>query len=427
MNAPLTSQGWRLCDSGLATAYWGKADLMVIISEGSGIPGDGFIVRVGSITADCALKVSTADPTRLFEVMAESFAGGQLGWVAARWTGSRALFHTTDGGRTWREQALPAEVAYVIELRFVDERNGWLLGFAGRGSQYGCDHAAPVGIPPCRDIVFRTRDGGLTWTSVRVMALAPAGSSGIEEIQFVDATTGWILERNGPAPCETGKPCFNLLATTNGGDSWRTVLSDTAMSQMRFVDRTHGWALAPADRSVDAIATADGGTTWSRQIAGEEILGLSVPSVDIAIALTRAGGYCTGSLCNKYGLFSVASGHLSTIHETATSGWWGAPGCGGLLREPFFLDDRHGWIGLRRGVGAVSGLNLAGVIATTDGGARWSCVPGLPSEDVGSVWFADPSYGWVTTRSDFSGSAGLGGARVWRTDDGGRTWILSLA
>jgi photosystem II stability/assembly factor-like uncharacterized protein len=317
---------------------------------------------------------------------------------------------------------------YVAELRFVDERNGWMLGFANRGIQsVGCDAAAPASAQRCRDILFRTRDGGLTWTGVRVMALAPAGGSAIKDVQFVDATAGWILERNGPAPCQIGKPCFNLLATADGGDSWRTVLAETAMYDLHFVDRAHGWGLVATDKSIDAMATADGGTTWSRQIAGEEIFGLAVPNVDLAIALAGAGGYCTASLCNKYGLFSVASGQLDTIHETATTGWWAAPGCGGFLGEPFFVDAPHGWIGLTRGVGGVSGLNRAGLIATADGGKTWSCVPGLPSEDVLSVWFADPAHGWVTTRSDLFGSASGGGARVWRTDDGGRTWRPSLS
>ena len=427
MNAAVARQAWRMCGSGLATAEWGKADLMVVVSEGSGTPGEGFILRVGPITSDCALKISTADPTRAFEVMAESFVGGQVGWVAARWTDGRTLFHTTDGGRTWTTLDLPTEITYVPELRFVDERNGWLLGFANRGLQYGCDQAAPADIPRCRDILFQTKDGGHSWTSVRVMALAPAGGSAIKDLQFVDATTGWLLERDGPASCEIGKPCFNLLSTTDGGDSWRTALPDTAISDLRFVDRTHGWGLVPSKTGADAIATADGGTTWSRQIAGEEILGLSVPNVDVAVALARAGGYCTASLCNKYGLFRVDRGQLAAIHETETSGWWAAPGCSGFLGEPFFIDAARGWIGLQRGVGGLSGFNQGGLLATGDGGATWSCVAGLPSEDVLSVWFADPRHGWVRTRSEVFGSPGLGGTRVWRTEDGGRTWRLSLA
>src|SRR5438067_221582 len=75
LNAPLTGQGWGMCASGLASAQWGKAELMVTVSEGSGVPGEGFVVRVDPITSDCALKVSTADPSRGFEVMAQAFVG----------------------------------------------------------------------------------------------------------------------------------------------------------------------------------------------------------------------------------------------------------------------------------------------------------------------------------------------------------------
>lgn len=423
----LMGQGWRLCASGLASATWAKGEVQVVIAEGSGAPGEGFIVRADRITTDCALAVSTADPTRLFEVMATSFVGQDLAFVAARWTDGRALFRTRDGGRTWEENALPAEINYVAGLRFVDERNGWLIGFAPRGGQYGCDHAAPPDVPRCREILFRSRDGGRTWTSLRVTAIAPAGGSALKELQFVDATNGWMLERSGPLPCQTGKPCFNLLATADGGDAWRTVLADTALSDLHFIDRLHGWARVPHDDqegTIDLTATADGGATWHRQIAGEQVWGISVPRVDVAIALA-GDGYCTASLCGRYGLFRIVGGDLETVHETSTTGWWAAPGCGGFLGEPAFVDALHGWIGLQPGVGGLSGFNPAGLIATVDGGQTWSCAPGLPRENVDSVWFSDRSHGWVTTRSH-SGSAGIGGARIWRTDDGGKSWRVVL-
>jgi photosystem II stability/assembly factor-like uncharacterized protein len=40
----LSADGWRLCASGLATATWTKADSELSISEGSGVPGEGFVV-----------------------------------------------------------------------------------------------------------------------------------------------------------------------------------------------------------------------------------------------------------------------------------------------------------------------------------------------------------------------------------------------
>src|SRR5207237_7878801 len=43
--APLLSgAGWRLCGSGLATATWTKTNVVLGISEGSGVPGEGFVV-----------------------------------------------------------------------------------------------------------------------------------------------------------------------------------------------------------------------------------------------------------------------------------------------------------------------------------------------------------------------------------------------
>src|SRR5204862_7513331 len=119
-NAPRTGQGWGMCASGLASAQWCKAELMVTVSEGSGVPGEGFVVRVDPITSDCALKVSTADPSRGFEVMAQAFVGSALGCVAAWRTDARAGFHTLEGGRTRTALALPADVAHGAGLRRVD-------------------------------------------------------------------------------------------------------------------------------------------------------------------------------------------------------------------------------------------------------------------------------------------------------------------
>jgi photosystem II stability/assembly factor-like uncharacterized protein len=40
----LSADGWRLCGSGLASATWSKTDSQLRISEGSGVPGEGFVV-----------------------------------------------------------------------------------------------------------------------------------------------------------------------------------------------------------------------------------------------------------------------------------------------------------------------------------------------------------------------------------------------
>src|SRR5947207_11933153 len=57
LNAPLTGQGWGMCASGLASAQWGKAEFMVTVSEGSGVQGEGFVLRVVQLAIESAPTV----------------------------------------------------------------------------------------------------------------------------------------------------------------------------------------------------------------------------------------------------------------------------------------------------------------------------------------------------------------------------------
>lgn len=51
----LSADGWRLCGSGLGSATWSKAGSLLGIAEGSGVPGEGFVVslRSGGPLANC--------------------------------------------------------------------------------------------------------------------------------------------------------------------------------------------------------------------------------------------------------------------------------------------------------------------------------------------------------------------------------------
>jgi photosystem II stability/assembly factor-like uncharacterized protein len=419
----LLRQGWHACGFGLASARFARDAFVVAIAEGSGVAGEGFIVTVRPIGADCN---AVAPPS--LEISATAFVGARLGWIGTGFGRTAALFATSDGGMTWTRLDVPEEISRVTELRFVDARHGWMLAFANRGiTSVGCNAAAPPGASPCRDILFRTSDGGRSWKALHSRSIYPDGGPSLRDAQFVDANAGWILERRALDPCRSAARCYTLLRTVDGGDTWQAVFGSMLLADIRFVDRLHGWGLLPRENTVDVTATADGGDTWHQQIAGEQILRLAVPSVGVAIALSRDGAYCTASYCSRYGLFRINDGRFETVHDTDGRGWWPArPDCGGFLDAMFFVDAHVGWIGLSRGVGGASGFNPAGLIATRDGGASWSCVEAFADRDVVDVWFADRAHGWAVSRSHEPTST-PGRMDLWRTDDGGVTWRQALA
>ena len=93
------------------------------------------------------------------------------------------LARTDDGGTTWNAWViLPGVSAQESSLRFLDANNGVLRGKDGR--------------------LYRTADGGKTWTAVTGQGQLKS------ELSFVDADTGWMIYYK------------RMTYTSNGGKSW---------------------------------------------------------------------------------------------------------------------------------------------------------------------------------------------------------------
>jgi photosystem II stability/assembly factor-like uncharacterized protein len=102
-----------------------------------------------------------------------------------------SFFHTEDGGDTWKNTSRvklsdhdPDRYAYD----FIDKNQGWLV----------------IG-----NKLHRTLDGGESW---KPLAMVGDGSSNVTGIDFVDARIGWIWTAEG-----------TLFRTTDGGASWSGV------------------------------------------------------------------------------------------------------------------------------------------------------------------------------------------------------------
>ncbi|HEX9099879.1 MAG TPA: hypothetical protein VF956_10375 [Candidatus Dormibacteraeota bacterium] len=154
---------------------------------------------------------------------------------------------TRDGGHTWVPVALPT--------------------FTPRGAVCGVEpptFTAVRGVLPVtcdgagRSAVFRTEDGGRTWT------FFPQPADVEVTLQyFLDADNGWVFSRNARTNLAGSSPT-DLYRTSDGGRDWvlvtRGLFPGHTMSAVQFLDLSNGFAIY--DHST-LVNTADGGHTWS--------------------------------------------------------------------------------------------------------------------------------------------------------------------
>ena len=136
-------------------------------------------------------------------VHAASFLDSQTGWVI--WSnpgtdGSLVLQieHTSDKGKSWNNSIIqtlalddPAVNVEKASMDWVDAKNGWVSIIQKTGLNFSSG------------ILFRTEDGGQTWTRLGL----PIG----EPVHFVNSRVGWMT--GGPA----GDQIYN---TQDGGKTW---------------------------------------------------------------------------------------------------------------------------------------------------------------------------------------------------------------
>jgi photosystem II stability/assembly factor-like uncharacterized protein len=331
----------------------------------------------------------------------------QRGWGLGRvGQGDMHVLRTDDGGQTWRD---------VTPAQPQDEagRTLWASAYFG-GDQVAWAvfyPAAPDASGPVAVVVWRTVDGGQSWTPSQPVGLPIVGSEVLPaDLVFSGSDMGWLLAYTGPAGMHQ-HPVF-LLRTTDGGATWQGLIAPGGGSRLDGCTKTgvafleDGYGLAgirdcPMDGPIIAT-TNDFGATWEPGPIPVDLPGdLETAFCDVGAptAFADLTIYVPG-VCKLFVEGAVEPHPFLFRSSDSGSTWAATPYPGGSV---YFLDRMVGW---------TTGPEIW---FTDDGGATWSPVKTVAWR--GRFSFVSPDLGWAVAYT--ADEVGLV-----RTDDGGATWDL---
>jgi photosystem II stability/assembly factor-like uncharacterized protein len=291
--------------------------------------------------------------------------------------------------------------------------------------------------------LYVSHDGGRTWTSQ-----PPARS--VTSVQAVGDSI-WMAEADCPADSSSTVPCRPLLvASANGGRTWRSVttpaasaqqggspglMAETALGQtwLARTGASSAYLLGPpppdtsgAPDAAPLWHTLDGGSSWttSRIPCGMNALSTVMSAApDGTLWAVCAGQPSAGEQLKTVEISADAGAHWQLRASCALPTAPGATHANCLGSPPDF-----GYLGAIDAVSATTAFLVGGrssLLVSHDGGASWVPVePPLGSTAGGTqqVVFFDPAHGVVLGDDDNNNDA----PTLWSTGDGGKHWLAKV-
>ena len=386
----------------------------------TGDDGGGFAEQVGAIyhTSDGGRTWSEQySPELPMSFKAVDFVDANNGWVAGFVTSSSvqggAMYHTVDGGKTWSRQVLTAACENNLwDIQFVDRNRGYVVG---------ADYVSAWGAPVCR-----TTDAGTTWTPILMdkRAYPNEGLYGVAVVGNQVIAVGdhdflaWSTTAWDPGAAQFS--CFNNACLFDQ----RYLNTHYTLYDAFFPDKNRGWVVGSRSYSPDVwgqviLRTDDGGNSWKTQYE-------HAPPPDSTFSYHRLDRICFTDSQNGWAVGASEYGddrkpHGGILHTADGGATWKEQGTELYASWNIefsavqLLNSREGW--------ALADRNFPSdnvfAARTTDGGAHWTWVDTGIKADIavgfamvqGGIFFADQQHGWIA-----------GWNAVLRTEDGGAHW-----
>jgi photosystem II stability/assembly factor-like uncharacterized protein len=298
---------------------------------------------------------------------------------------------TTDGGTTWRAGTVPTPNSADVQLRDV------------QGVSAQVAYVMSIGNIPGDFAIYKTTDGGVTWTQQFQNQLTGA---------FYDCMAFWTAT-NGIAHSDSVNGVFPDIRTTDGL-TWQSIANnmppalpgEASFSSSGTCICTQGtsnaWITTGGSSIARVLATHDGGNTWA---AYNTPLHSSPSAGGFSVAFRDASnGILGGGDLNP--ISAVQSAQFATSHDSGQT-WQltNRPPVTGAIFGVAYLANTTGIGGqrslpIKKKAGpddytetAVITANTGGAAWTPDEGTTWNVLPGVTG--YWGVAFANPQNGWM--------------------------------
>lgn len=254
---------------------------------------------------------------------------------------------------------------------------------------------------PAGPIIRRTRDGGQTWDSALVFR-----TERDDKGNFIKHPVPFYAVAH-PTPdiaivvADSGM----MFRSYNGGNSWDTLDFDF-VERFRDISMNDAFNGVASSESNKVFHTVDGGKTWETFQARQNITLWDIAYVDEheckwQVFISDGTGFGIAKL-------NLANGAWTTYQTPLQRESW----------QLQFIDPLHGWL-----VGFDVTIGQSGndrIFETTDGGESWTS--SLEKR-------IDPPFGLICVdfADELHGIAGGRQAKILRTNDGGKNWIVDNA
>ena len=220
------------------------------------IAGENGIILHTKDSGETWVKQTTNTSNALFDLQ---FLSAEEGWAVGDW--GTALY-TKNGGDTWVNRAEGIGKDSLRGIYFLDSQHGWSVTINDRREGY----------------VYHTQDGGETWKRQKV-DLPRIYTEGFSDVYFVDRNTGWVIgNRRVILGTTDGGETWNYLTENSNKRHEETYgqrnptgdepLHTFMLYDLSFPDPRNGWIAG--DLGV-ILHTSNGGKTWSHQRGGPRL------------------------------------------------------------------------------------------------------------------------------------------------------------